>query len=175
MGLRVFFKRFLPATQMIRDHKHLRFLGRLLHDPNLFHINRRSAAGGVAIGLFTAFLPLPGHMVIAAVLSVLFRVNLPLGVALVWLTNPITLAPYLYLAYKTGVLLLNVPAQPVNFELTFSWAGAVLRDTWQPLIVGCLFYSTTTAAIGYSLVKWLWRFATIKKWEERKRVKREKQ
>ena len=174
MGLRGFFKRYLPATQVIREHRVLRILGARLTNPILFHITRRSAAGGMANGLFFAGLPLPGHTLLAAICAIYLRVNLPLSVVIVWLNNPITLAPYLYLAYKTGALLINVPEQPVNFELTFSWAREVLRDTWEPLIVGCLFYSVTTAAAGYALVKWLWRFVTIQKWEERKRAKQKK-
>ena len=174
MGLRNFFKRVLPAHQVIREHKHLRFLGGLLHDPNLFHINRRSAAGGMAIGLFTACTPLPGHTLIAAVLAIFFRVNLPLSVILVWLINPFTLAPYLFLAYKTGSLLLNTPTQPVDFELTFNWAGETLQTIWQPLILGCLTYSTVTAVAGYFTVRWLWRFVALRKWEERKKSKLKK-
>ena len=174
MGLRGFFKRILPAHHVIREHKHLRVLGTLLHDPNLFHITRRSAAGGVAIGLFIAFMPLPAHMLIAAILAIYLRVNLPLAVVLVWLTNPFTLAPYLFLAYKTGALILNIPAEPFNFELTFTWAGEALHEIWQPLLLGCLTYSTATATTGYFLVKWLWRFATVRKWEARKQAKLKK-
>ena len=171
MGLRGFFKRVLPAHHVIREHKYLRILGTLLHDPNMFHITRRSAAGGMAIGLFIAFMPLPAHMLIAAILAIYLRVNLPLAVVLVWLTNPFTIAPYLYLAYKTGSLILNVPAHPVDIELNFTWAGETLLDIWQPLLLGCLTYSTVTAVLGYGLVRWLWRFATIRKWEERKKLK----
>ncbi len=38
-------KRFMPDPRAIREHKYLRIFGPLVHDPNLFHLNRRSASG----------------------------------------------------------------------------------------------------------------------------------
>lgn len=172
MGLRSFFKRVLPAHHVIREHKHLRVLGTLLHDPNLFHVNRHSAAGGVAIGLSIACLPLPGHMLIAAVCAILLRVNLPLAVLLVWLTNPFTLAPYLYLAYKTGALLLDAPAHSFAFEPTMTWVNSALLDIWQPLLLGCLVYGVLAAAAGYLVTRGAWRLAAVSKWNARKKRRR---
>ncbi|MBF8270106.1 MAG: ATP-binding protein [Gammaproteobacteria bacterium] len=89
---------------------------------------------------------------------------------LVWLTNPFTLGPYLFLAYKTGAFILNVPPQPFDFEFTIIWAEETLHEIWQPILLGCLTYSTATAAGGYFLVRWLWRTAAIRKWEARKQA-----
>lgn len=174
MALRSFFKRVLPKDHEIREHKQLRFLGKILHDPNIFHITRRSLAGGAAIGLFVGCLPIPGHMVVASVFSILFRVNLPLAVLLVWVTNPLTFAPYLFLAYKTGAHILNVPTEPVNFQLSLSWASKTLHRIWEPLLVGCLCYSTGSSILGYFSVRLAWRIATIRKWKKRKRLQAQK-
>ena len=76
MSLRSFFKRFLPEPHRVRNHKHLRHFGDLLHDPGIWHLNRRSASGGIAVGLFCAFIPLPIHMIVAAAVAILF---LPFG------------------------------------------------------------------------------------------------
>ena len=40
------------------------------------------------VGLFVAFMPIPGQTIAAAVLAVLLRCNLPLSVGLVFVTNP---------------------------------------------------------------------------------------
>ena len=91
-----FIQRFLPDPTWIKNHQSLRFLGDWLHDPNIWHLNRRSASMAVFIGLFIAFVPLPSQMLMAAVLAVLLRVNLPLSVLLVWVSNPITMPPLFY-------------------------------------------------------------------------------
>ena len=72
-------RRYLPDAHKIRDHKHLRLFGTLLHDPNLWHLNRRSVAGAFAVGLFMAFVPMPFQMIPAAALAILLRVNLPIS------------------------------------------------------------------------------------------------
>ncbi|MFQ5659872.1 MAG: DUF2062 domain-containing protein [Gammaproteobacteria bacterium] len=169
MGLRSFFKHVLPEHHEIRRYKNLQILGDILHDPNIFHLTRHSAAGGVATGLFFAFMPIPGQMLAAAIVAVFFRVNLPLAVILVWVSNPITIPPLFFLAYKTGAMLLNEPTRHIAFEFSFNWFGEKLSEIWQPLLLGCLTYGTIAAVTGYTMVKLLWRLAIVRKWEERKK------
>lgn len=85
------FKRYMPDPESIRSQKSLRFLGKLTHDPNLWHLNRHSVSRAMAAGLFAAFIPMPMQMLLAAGLAVWIRSNLPISVGLVWLTNPITI------------------------------------------------------------------------------------
>jgi len=168
MGLKNFFKRILPEHHVIREHKNLRVLGEILHDPNIFHITKHSAAGGVALGLFWACIPLPGQMLLAAISAIYFKVNLPLAVFLVWITNPVTIAAYIFIAYKTGAWLLNEPARHINFELSMAWVTGELAEVWMPLLLGCLIYALLSAAAGYVLIRGLWRLTAILKWQERK-------
>ena len=37
----------------------MRLFSNYLYDPNIWHVHRRSSAGGAAIGVFCAFIPLP--------------------------------------------------------------------------------------------------------------------
>ncbi|EIK53891.1 hypothetical protein YO5_12352 [Stutzerimonas stutzeri TS44] len=48
---RRFFKRYMPHPDRIKTNKSLRFLGALIHDPNLWHLNRHSVSRAMAIGL----------------------------------------------------------------------------------------------------------------------------
>ena len=83
----------MPDHKKIRDHKHLRIFGKLLHNPSLWHMNRHSVAKAFAVGLFFAWVPVPFQMVLGAGGAILFHANLPLSVVLVWLTNPFTMPP----------------------------------------------------------------------------------
>ena len=74
-----FIKRFVPGHETIHGHKTLRFLGPLIKDPNLLHLNRRSVSGAVGIGLFLAFVPVPFQMLLAAISSVLDPQERPVG------------------------------------------------------------------------------------------------
>ncbi|WP_132491974.1 DUF2062 domain-containing protein [Pseudomonas aeruginosa] len=70
------FKRYMPDPESIRSQKSLRFLGKLTHDPNLWHLNRHSVSRAMAAGLFAAFIPMPMQMLLAAGLAVWIRSNL---------------------------------------------------------------------------------------------------
>ena len=85
------FKRYMPDPDSIKTNKSLRFLGKLIHDPNLLHLNRHSVSRGMAIGLFWAMIPMPMQMLAAAAVAIPLRANLPISIGLVWLTNPLSL------------------------------------------------------------------------------------
>jgi len=161
-------RRYLPDPHKIRDHKHLRLFGSLLLDPNLWHLNRRSASGAFAVGLFMAFVPMPFQMIPAAAFSILFRVNLPISVALVWITNPITMPPIYYLCYRFGAWVLGTPLKTVEFDISWEWLTTELLRIWQPFLFGSLLVGAVLAVAGYFGIQALWRWHVIRDWEKRK-------
>ena len=164
-----FISRLLPHHDKMRNHKHLQIFGCLLHDANLWHLNRRSAAGGMAVGLFMAFVPLPFQMVMAAGAAILFRVNLPFSVALVWLTNPIIIPPIFFFAYLVGTWVLGTPPQAESFHFNLEWLeSGGLNHIWTPLLVGSLICGTISALLGYSLIIGIWRWRVVEKWKLRR-------
>ncbi len=182
MPIKRFFKRYTPERHHLEKHGKLHLFGDQLHDPNLWHMTRRSTPGGVANGLFWAFMPLPGQTFFVILSALFFRVNLPVSVLFAWLTNPLTFYPLFYAAYKTGSFLINEPPEKVNFELSWQWVTTVLGDIWLPLTLGCLTLGLMSAICGYYFIRWLWRFSAIRKWEERreknllkKRIDRQKE
>ena len=158
----------MPDPESIRDHKHLRFLGTLLHDPNILHLNRRSVSGAFIVGLFWAFVPIPFQMVFSAISAIAARVNLPISVALVWLTNPLTMGPVYYFAYKLGSWILATPIQKVKFELSYDWVTQELSQIWEPFLLGCLVCGVACALLGYVFVRIFWRLHVISSWKRRK-------
>ena len=168
---RKFLKRYLPEMRKLSEYPGLRVFGRLLHDPNLWHLNRYSASGAVAVGLFIAFMPIPFQMVPAAALAIMLRINLPLAVALVWVTNPFTMPPLFYLCYKVGVWIIG----SVDHELTFAWSWEWFRkglvQVWEPFLLGCSVVGLVAALAGYFGTRALWRWHVITQWERRKKLR----
>lgn len=156
-------KRFLPDHGTFREHPHLQRFGTRLHDPNLWHLNRRSVSGAVAVGLFWAFIPMPFQMIAAAACAVGLRVNLPIATVLVWLTNPLTLPPIWYATYRLGAWLLDLPPRPIHFELSADKLIALLDEIWQPLYLGSLVVSIISAAAGFVLVRLAWRIYVVQR------------
>lgn len=165
-------RKITPDHDTIRNHRHLQIFGTLLHDPNLFHMNRRSISGAFAVGLFWAMIPIPLQMLAAAATAIIVRVNLPLSIALVWLTNPLTMPPIFYINYLIGVWLLDIPDTEHKFELSMEWIAESMHQIWQPLYFGSAVSGILLGVIGYLTIRLLWRLHIITRFKERRSRKR---
>ena len=163
-------KKILPHHNKVTGNPMIQRLGPRLKDPGLWHVNRRSVSGAVAVGLFTAFIPVPFQMFIATVGAVLFRVNILISVLLVWISNPVTMPPLFYFCYRVGLWILGDPAgyQEFAFELSFEWLLHELRYIWKPFLLGCFVVGSTSAMLGYAGVRGLWRYLLVKHIQRRK-------
>lgn len=170
-----FFRRYLPDAARLRRHRSLRFaLGDLVHDPNLWHLNRRSVSGGFAIGLFMAWIPLPIQMGTAGLLALLFRVNLPLSVVLVWVSNPLTMGPMYWFGLRIGNALLGERPERAAFEPSLRWLVVEFHRIWEPLFLGCVLLGLLSAGLGYLGVRLAWRVQVIRHLHQR-RVRAQRQ
>ena len=165
---RKLFKRWLPDPHEFKKHPSLNFISHLLHDPNLFHLNRHSVSGAFALGLFIAFLPIIGQMPLAALCAIYFRVNMPIAVALVWVSNPITIPPIFIAAYELGRHILGRPALEFKIELSWQWFNTEFTNLWQPLLLGSLIAAIVFSALGYICLQLFWRWQVVRHWEKRK-------
>ncbi len=168
---RKFIKRFLPDHQSIKHNRALKIFGSVLHEPNLWHLNRRSARGAFGIGLFFAFWPVPFQMWLSAATAIPFRANLPLSVATVWITNPFTIPPIFYAAYKVGTTVLGT--EPTHFEFQFSWQWVVesLSTVGPAFLVGCAICSIVAGLMGFFGLNMIWRFSVQKAWDARRQAR----
>lgn len=164
------FQRYLPDSQKLCAHKNLRFLGDLLHDPRLWHFNRRSTVRGLAAGAFFAFVPIPWQMVLAAATAAWLRFNLPVAVAMVWITNPLTLPPIVFVNYRFGAWLLGWPPESWTFEPSLDWllqrAGAV----GPPFLVGSMATAVVAGILTFCGAHLFWRWRIIAKFRRRRAV-----
>lgn len=161
--------RYVPDPDIIKQHKSLQFLGDKLHQPNLWHLNRHSVALAFAVGLFCAWIPTPTQMAISAAVAIYFGANLPLSVILVWVTNPITMPPLFYFAYRVGIWFTNAP------EIEFSMSSLFSGEIWEPFLLGCLIMGIVSSSAGYFGIHYFWRQYTQRKWDERREKRVAKQ
>ncbi len=160
--------RFLPNREVIKRQKALKIFGGVLYNPNLWCLNRRSASGAFALGLFMAFVPLPSQMIMSAGLSIVFGVNLPLSVALVWVSNPITMPFLFYFCYKIGAHILHTHASFTHFEPSIHFITQQINTIGPPFLLGCFICGTVSAFLGYFVIRGLWRYSVVRSWQQRK-------
>jgi uncharacterized protein (DUF2062 family) len=147
----------------------LSVFGSLLHDPNLWHLNRRSAAGAFSLGLFFMFWPVPFQMWLAAAMAIPLRVNLPLSVATVWITNPFTMPPIFYGAYLVGSTVLGTEEKEFAFELSWDWVVHSMGTIGPAFLLGCILCSIVFSSLGYVIFNYVWRLSVAKAWQRRLR------
>lgn len=157
-----------PIAQVVYDHLVRPFIE---SSAPISHISR-----GAAIGMLVAMTPTVGiQMYIVAVIwfilraLIRFHFNLPIAVALVWITNPVTVIPIYYLFLITGNLMLGFDLSlGMDFEAfgqTFSQAkddpamgmgeallGSFTLLFWKfgwPMVVGSLAWAVPLALLAY--------------------------
>jgi uncharacterized protein (DUF2062 family) len=69
---RKLFRKYLPSHPSIRENRYPRFCAAALQHHKLWHLHRRSVAGGVAIGPFCGLAPGPMQMLSAALVLLAF-------------------------------------------------------------------------------------------------------
>lgn len=164
-------RRFLPQPHFIREHRSLRWLSALLHDPNLFHLNRRSVSLAAFVGVFVGFQPLPMHMLAAAALAVWLRCNITLAVVCVWVSNPLTLPALLFLQYELGAKLLGISIDASHVEWSVEWLEQSLHEVWEPLFLGSVLSGLVAAGFAWGGTRLLWRTVVQLRWRARRRAR----
>ncbi len=171
------FRKYLPSHQSITGNRFIGWFGPWLQHHNLWHLNRRSVAGGFAVGLFAGLVPGPLQVLTGAILSILFRVNLPVAALTTIYTNPLTIVPLYYVAYRYGAWVTMSDAQnhmPTAFSTEglrwTEWIPALMD--WmlalgKPLAIGLPLLVITLAALGYVVVDNAWKIYVRLAWQRR--------
>jgi len=174
---RKLFRKYLPTHRSITENRWIAWCKPWLGHHNLWHLHRRSVAGGVAAGLFAGLVPGPLQILSGAILAIIFRVNLPVAALTTLYTNPLTIVPLYYLAYRYGALVTMTNAQqavPATFSMAdhgwSDWIPALID--WmvalgKPLAVGLPLLAVTLAIIGYFAVDIAWRIHVRLSWRRR--------
>jgi uncharacterized protein (DUF2062 family) len=163
------FKRLSRRRHAWRSQWYLKPFRSVLADSVYWSLNRRSVTRAFGIGLFIAFVPLPIHFALAVGAALALRINLPVAVAAVFFTNPLTVVPLYFLAYWVGSKLLGLALVPFRFELSWAWLISDLHVIWKPFLLGCFVLGLATAVTGYVLLGSIWHLSLVLRYRRRAR------
>lgn len=172
MPLRRRLRNYLPEPEAVLAKPWAAPFRPWLGHPNLWHLNRRSVPGAVAIGLFCGLIPGPFQMLGALVCSIPLRKNVPLAMVVTLYTNPITIVPIYILAYAYGKLLLgrrgpDDPIAPFEWGWTPEALWNWMTSLGKPLGVGLVALAITLALVGYFATRFAWRAYITMAWRRR--------
>lgn len=159
----------MPKREELEDN---RFIGPFARRPELWRFTRRSVPRGVAVGLLVGiFALIPGVQIVgAALMCVPCRGNIPIAALMTFLSNPAT-TPLILLAsvFVGNKLGFHADLSTLNRLYTSDasvreWGYWLLSDAAPALLIGLFIISVVSAAIGYLISSFGWRW-----WIGRKR------
>jgi len=174
--IRQYLRKFLPDHETVKQSRWIRPFGSLLDHPNLWHLHRRSVAGGAAVGMFCGMIPGPFQMMGAAIMSVLFRVNLPVAMFTTLYSNPFTILPLYVVAYNLGAFVTGRRDSAVFSHFTIpemnrsNWYSILpdwLLTLGEPFAIGLLLMATLLSVLGYFAIRLLWYWVVMCEWKKR--------
>lgn len=128
--------------------------------PEFLSTNRKMISRGVLLGLLIAFIPMPMQMAAVLLFMPFFRFNVPIALAMCWLTNPFTMPPMYFAEYHLGAFLLGMETKSV--ELTLDWFSKNLDAIFVPLYFGAAIFSVVFGFLGYWAVNHFWKSSVEK-------------
>ena len=170
---RRFFRKFAIKRHQFGDRWFLSPFRHLMQDHRLWSIRHKTVVPAVALGIFIGFMPFPGHPVWASLAALARRVNIPIAALATFVSNPLTMGPMYFLAYRFGAWLLDVERKPFEFEMSFDWVTHTFVNIWQPMLLGCVILGATASLLSYVILDLLWR-SSLGSYKSRKRRMRNK-
>ena len=132
----------------------------------LWSFRSREMVTALFLGLIVAFMPLVGiQMLIVFFIALWFRANLPVIVAVQWVSNPFTMGPIYYADYQIGLAMMELfsiaPEPNPLLQPDYDWAHFELRDlgalldTFPPMMLGGLALGSFIGLVVSVAYKWL--------------------
>nr|WP_247710121.1 MULTISPECIES: DUF2062 domain-containing protein [Qipengyuania] len=165
-----FIRKYMPTREEMAGNKYLKPIAHRFLTPELWRFTRRSVPRGVALGLFAAFIVPIGQIFLAAFLALPARANVPLSALVTFVTNPFTLPFWLIFANKTGAFVLNIDrAMGSGAGQLAEDGGALARwlEVGGVTAFGFLVLAIVSAAVGYLIAGFAWRFVVARKRKKR--------
>jgi uncharacterized protein (DUF2062 family) len=145
----------------------MRLFGDRIADPRLWAVHRRAVTSAFGVGLAICFIPLPVHLVLAGVIAVVCRLNIPAIYGTILLVNPVTAVPVYYLAYRVGAALLRINPQSFTFQMNWDWIQHGLGPVWKPFLLGCVACAILAGLLGWVGLELVWRWRVTNRYRTR--------
>lgn len=160
--MRAWLRTRLPDPARLAAVPGLARLAPLLRRAELWRIERRAVARGLALGVFFGVL-IPFAQIPAAVLAAwALRSNVPAAALGTLVSNPLTVAPLYGLAYGAGAWLLGADTTPDRFAL---------EALGKPLAAGLALLAPLGATLAYLGVHAAWRLAAWRRAAHLQRIR----
>lgn len=164
----------MPTRETFEGIRWLRPIAHRILLPELWRFHRRSVPRGVALGIIVGVLIPVAQTIVAALLALPSRANVPVAAVTTFITNPLTTPPIWVAAYWTGSYLLKLdamtPTQPLTRQVqsgAVDWIQWLLSDAAPATALGLLVISIISAAVGYLIASFTWSWWIGHKWRRR--------
>ncbi|MCW8954547.1 MAG: DUF2062 domain-containing protein [Sulfurimonas sp.] len=137
-----------------KHHKLKDFIKKYKIPPEYLSTSRRMVSKAIFIGLLIAFIPMPMQMLAVIAVIPFSKFNIPIALAMCWLSNPFTMPAMYYMEYLTGSYILGMDTTPV--VMTMDWFSENIGNIFIPLYTGAVFYSVVVSSLAYYLVNRFW-------------------
>ena len=138
----------LPRRSNVHRYPILKWFSNTAYERSyLWSFRGKTVIPALFWGLWIAMLPIVGlQMLVVFFLAILLRTNLPVIVALQWISNPLTMGPIYFADYQIGMAFLHLVG--VDYERnkllkrTYDWSDFsysdlwALVDTFPPMMIG---------------------------------------
>jgi uncharacterized protein (DUF2062 family) len=152
----------------VLESRWLRPFAHLFGHPALWTLSRRSVPRALAVGLFAAFILPVGQFLLAALLAMTIRGNVPLAAAATLVTNPLTFGPIYFAAYETGNWVLRFRSTADAGKIASGYAQQVLQVTG-PTALGLVIFSVAASLGGYAIGALWWRSKLVQRRQRKQR------
>jgi uncharacterized protein (DUF2062 family) len=163
-------KKICPSPDALQKRWYLRPFGSRIADPRLWTLHRRAVTSAFGVGLAICFIPLPVHLLVAGLIAIAWRINLPAIYGTTLLVNPVTCVPVYYVAYRVGATLLGMaPLAPDGFRFrpSWEWFETSLQPVWKPFLLGCVACAVVAGLLGWLTLELVWRWHVTAKYRAR--------
>lgn len=157
-------RRRMPTRDELARNKYLKPISHRFLSPELWRFTRRSVPRGVALGLFCGFIIPLGQIFLAAFMALPARANVSIAALVTFVTNPFTFPFWAWVANRMGKFLLDIDTSVggamIKGQLeTEGWRRySAIFETAGATMFGFLVLAFVTAAGGFLITGWFWRW-----------------